>query len=65
MPMFEYVCADCGNVFTEFRSISDRDNPLPCPKCGGDNVERKVSACASLGGASEGGSSCGSYGGFS
>ena len=65
MPLSEYICMDCGKVFTEFRSISDRDNPLTCPGCNRDNVERKMTAAASLGVDSTGAGSCESHGGFS
>jgi putative FmdB family regulatory protein len=64
MPLFEYVCSDCRNVFTEFRSIAQRDESLECPECHSSNVERKMSAFASLGGVSSGGS-CVPQGGFS
>ena len=64
MPLFEYVCSDCGNVFTEFRSVVERDSSLECPECHSRNVERKMSAFASFGSGSSSGA-CVPQGGFS
>ena len=36
MPIYTYFCYGC-NVDSEItRPMSERDNPLPCSKCGGD-----------------------------
>lgn len=32
MPVYEYECATCG-VFPEFRSMDERDIPVPCAIC--------------------------------
>jgi len=40
MPIYEYKCMDCGHVFTEKRSIKERDK-VTCPKCKSSNVKRK------------------------
>jgi putative FmdB family regulatory protein len=64
MPLFEYVCSECGMVFTEFRLVAERDSSLECPECHSSNVERKMSAFASLGGVTSGGA-CVPQGGFS
>jgi putative FmdB family regulatory protein len=34
MPSYEYECATCG-VFTEFRSMDERDRPGACAICDG------------------------------
>jgi len=31
MPIFEYVCDDCG---TKFERLVRRDDQVACPKCG-------------------------------
>ena len=59
MPLFEYVCEDCGLIFSEFRSSAERDNPIDCPDCGGHDVHRKMSMFSSFGGDSTGSASCG------
>ncbi len=47
MPTYEYVCKDCGYEFEEFQSI--KAEPIKvCPKCGGHNVMRKISAGGGL-----------------
>lgn len=33
MPLYEYYCEKCDNVFESLRSIAESDNPAPCPKC--------------------------------
>ena len=33
MPIYEYVCPDCGLKFELLRSISEADKGVSCPKC--------------------------------
>ncbi len=33
MPIYEYLCADCG-PFTETRPMAECELPLDCPHCG-------------------------------
>ena len=35
MPMYEYRCEKCELVFAELRKISEREDPIDCPQCGG------------------------------
>ena len=32
MPLYDYSCEKCG-PFTEFRSMSQSSDPMPCPTC--------------------------------
>ena len=32
MPTYSLKCPECGHMWTEFMSLSDRDN-AKCPKC--------------------------------
>lgn len=64
MPIFEYHCPDCQKDFEELRSHSERDKPLPCPRCGSPRPQRKISLFASGGMALSGGSACVPRGGF-
>lgn len=43
MPIYEYVCRDCGEESEIFQRLSD---PLEttCPKCGAEALEKMVSA---------------------
>lgn len=36
MPIYEYRCRKCGNVFEEWVKTFDSPELEPCPKCGGD-----------------------------
>jgi len=63
MPLYEYICPDCGACFDALRAMSQADAPVSCPECGEMNGSRKISLFAAVG--SEGvvagsGSSCGS-----
>lgn len=49
MPLYEYQCRSCGNVFEKLRSMKEADLDLECPKCHSDKVERQFSTFASGG----------------
>ncbi|MDE5879988.1 MAG: zinc ribbon domain-containing protein [Desulfovibrio sp.] len=34
MPIYEYQCPKCGNVFEEWVKASEAHKEEPCPKCG-------------------------------
>lgn len=34
MPIYEYECPKCGNVFEEWGKASEAHREVPCPKCG-------------------------------
>lgn len=36
MPIYEYRCTACGNLFEEWGQHFDSPEHEPCPKCGGD-----------------------------
>ncbi len=54
MPIFEYRCPQCDNVFEEL--VNDRSATIPCPSCGHKETEKLMSA---IGGISMGVSYCG------
>ncbi len=43
MPIFEFRCAGCGEIFEKLFMVSDGEADLSCPRCGGETVERVVS----------------------
>lgn len=43
MPLYEYVCKDCGQHFDALRSIKDADKPIQCRSCHGENITRAMS----------------------
>ncbi|MGA3052238.1 MAG: zinc ribbon domain-containing protein [Chitinispirillaceae bacterium] len=53
MPIFEYRCSSCGQVFEEL-VFGDRDKKIPCPACRVDVTEKIPSV---IGGITMGGSS--------
>lgn len=69
MPIYEYICKDCGEQFETLRSMKDADAPIACNKCRSANTTRMLSVFnATSGGKSIAGSSapsCGSCSGGS
>lgn len=71
MPIYEYVCRDCGKEFEELVSAEAQKAPA-CPHCGCESTEKLMSACSgqvSGGGTGLGamppmGGGCGGPGGF-
>lgn len=58
MPIFEFKCAKCGEVFESF-VLRGAEN-VSCPRCGSEKVEKLISApnvCGSFESGSH--SSCG------
>lgn len=43
MPIYEYVCANCGHNIDVIQKISD-PKLTNCPKCDADSLEKLVSA---------------------
>ncbi len=56
MPLYDYLCRECGRQFELLRRIKDKDQGLQCPECHSDQVERIFSTFAAGG--------CGSTGHF-
>jgi len=49
MPIFEYLCEDCGNRFEKLvrRSVSENDvNGVNCPSCGQEHLKQQFSTFA-------------------
>lgn len=43
MPIYEYICWDCGKQFEVIRPISEADAPITCQHCKGENTRRMLS----------------------
>jgi putative FmdB family regulatory protein len=43
MPIYEYVCLDCGVRFDALRSIREADAPIQCSQCESDHTSRCLS----------------------
>ncbi|WP_084001232.1 FmdB family zinc ribbon protein [Anaerolinea thermolimosa] len=74
MPLYEYVCQDCGEHFDALRSFKEADQPIRCKSCFSERTIRAISvfyassdgrAIATSGGGCSGcgGGSCSSCGG--
>lgn len=49
MPLYDYLCRDCGNTFEKLRSMKDADEGVECPECHSAKVERLLSTFSSGG----------------
>lgn len=43
MPLYEYVCKDCGYHFDALRSMKDADKEILCRSCHSENTSRAIS----------------------
>lgn len=59
MPMYEYRCNKCGEIYEKLRRMEDADRDLKCPGCEADDVERLMSAFATSGGGCDAAASSG------
>ncbi len=68
MPLYEYRCKTCGEVFEKMVRWSEMDRAQVCPKCQSEDTQKQISLFASHGSSgifsSASSSSCGSSGGF-
>lgn len=55
MPIFEFRCLECGNVFEKLFINSDEKADIACPKCLATSFERVVSRTNYYMGAGPGG----------
>jgi putative FmdB family regulatory protein len=44
MPIYDYKCSNCGNIFEERQHIAEREIPekLPCPDCRAQNTVKQI-----------------------
>jgi len=67
MPIFEYVCQNCGAKFEKLVLSSRRKTNLQCPQCGAEDVKKALSVCGAVSntvgsGASSAAAGCGPSG---
>jgi putative FmdB family regulatory protein len=64
MPIFEYQCLECQEVFETLQLSRESSEDTQCPGCGSERAEKLVSAFATSGGGdSLSGAGCGPTGG--
>lgn len=65
MAVYEYECEACGHRFELRRSMSDSDDEVECPKCGGRKPKRVFSVFGTAGSSADlSSSACSPSGGF-
>ena len=47
MPIFEYICRDCGRAFE--RIVPRHDSETQCAHCNSENIEKQLSVFAVAG----------------
>lgn len=47
MPIYEFRCEACSHVFEHLALGKGDGVEIKCPHCGGENLSRVLSACAS------------------
>lgn len=53
MPIYEFFCDDCNTVFNFFSSRPNTEKRPNCPKCGKADLQKLMSAFATIGKAKE------------
>ncbi len=68
MPLYEYICHDCGQEFEKMVRFSEADKMPECPVCASHDTQKRLSTFATAGvgvrTSSTSSSSCGSSGRF-
>ena len=57
MPIFEYLCNDCGRAFEKI--VPRHDSPADCIHCNSENIEKQLSVFAVAGPSRESSSDAG------
>jgi putative FmdB family regulatory protein len=47
MPVFEFICTDCGTPFEELVISTSKIGEVTCPACHGQNIFKKISIFSS------------------
>ena len=64
MPVYEYICSNCGNDFEALVFSKDAEEAVRCPRCDGGSIEKRLSVFTPSSGAgseapSSAGTACG------
>lgn len=55
MPIYEFRCMKCGNLFEKLFIKPDEKVDIACPKCNSDSFERVISSSNYIMGSGKGG----------
>ncbi len=47
MPIFEFECLECGDIFEKLVKKAGNDEQIACPECGSQKVDQRISTFAS------------------
>ena len=53
MPIYEFVCRECGSPFEKLLGMTKADQAQICPSCGSQETQRQLSAFAVSGNAQD------------
>ncbi len=61
MPLYEYICTDCGHPFEKMVRFSDTNPEIVCPQCNSQETRKRLSLVgfSSSSGSVTSSSSCG------
>lgn len=60
MPLYEYVCNECGQPFEKMMRFSELNQSPNCPTCTSNNTSKQISLFASSSSSTSSGAGCGS-----
>ena len=47
MPLYEYICTDCGREFEQMMRFDQAEERPPCPDCASPDTRKKLSLFSS------------------
>ncbi len=47
MPIYEYICMECNNIFSLLQKTGSSEKDTVCSQCGSGSVKKKFSAFSS------------------
>ncbi len=56
MPLYEFECQKCGEIFEQLLGLNESTDDLCCPKCQAENPRKVISVFSSTSGGSSGAS---------
>ncbi len=48
MPIYEYLCGECGRKFRKLVGVVAQSSPLACPRCQSTQLNRQISRFAKV-----------------
>ncbi len=55
MPMYAYICNDCGHTFDKLRTMQQNDDDVRCEQCASTHIRRAIPLIASVARSDDGG----------